>query len=429
MSTFDAALRRAKPLTPTKKAKTKVLEIWEVQRWKLGDGWTETTWCDEDGIAQGVTQAEMQPPPGYAWEGGWTIVPPDCDGGAPWQGFGAWGWEYATSAKKLGARAPRRGLAFDRARRRRWQRVAKKRSTTQAADRERLLPKGDDRTAMVRKQLEAVQKLRRYVESTAKMCGTSHDSLELRKDLDEAAMKAGQLSADVGKLLDSSVAAPLGSKLSRDLYKEVAAIAAVVRSLPPLPSDKASASSSSGGGLTTSSSSSTLYGGSGSSSSRPRKRSPSPPRFVSTGRGALAPDDRVGPPQERYQNRLQMQKQLPAPQLQQEERREKTFAQEEQKAPDEELVRRINRKVRSISEQQVIHNIEEETHSAVQEVHTSILQINDIVKDLAMQVEIQQEMIDVVEANTAQAHDKVTSAKSQVVQAAEIQSSTPCIIS
>jgi len=464
MSAFDAALRRGGPSVPVgSKVKRKVVEVWEVERWKLGEGWTEGTWCDEEGVAQSVTRAEMRPPPGYAWESDWKIVPPESpDGSVPWQGFGAWGWEYATSTKKLGARAPRKGFAFDRARRRRWQRAAVKKpagttstfSASSAASSSSTslnqqqqqqqqhhnryggggsvggapfpprnnapLQSDADRTALVRRQLEQVQRLRRQVEARAKLCGTPQDSLELRRELDDAAMRAGRLSADVGKLLDSSVAAPLGSKLSRDLYKEVAAVAAVVRSLPPPPRQRAKVVASSGGG----------GGGVASNNVRDRdarRRNPGGPDdpAVLTGRGSLA----SGPSHERRLQQIQLRKSNLLGLDDADDHREEQKREPPQLTAEEEEARRIANKVRSVSEQAVINSIEQETHTAVQEVHDSILAINDIVKDLATQVESQQDMIDTIEVNTTKAHHRVQGAKDQVVQAAEIQSQTPCIIS
>jgi len=260
----------------------------------------------------------------------------------------------------------------------------------------------EDRTLLVRRQLEEVQRLRREVEAKAKLCGTPHDTVELRRELDAAAMRAGQLSSDVGKLLDSSVAAPLGSKLSRDLYKEVAAVSAVVRQLPPFRPWARDSGVEPGG--------------------RAGER-------VATGRGALAPpsssfDVVVDPHDSRTQGGGEAADDRPGPR-----QRLQRVVQEQKISAEEEEARRIARNVRSVSEQAVIESIEEETYEAVQDIHKSIFQINDIVKDLAMQVESQQELIDAVGANTLHAHEKVTSARQQVVQAAQIQASTPCVIS
>ena len=450
MSSFDAAMRKASE--PSKvQPKMRTLELWEVERWKLGEGWTETTWCDEEGVAASSTQQDMKPPSGYVWSGGWKIVPPEApSASAPWQGFGALGWEYATSMKKLGSRTPRKGLAFDRARRRRWQRVAKKKKenasssslfstvggkqsssssggggasghvSSKNAIYGHLDAEGNeiDRSVLVRRQLEQVQRLRRHVEARSKLCGTDQDTLDLRRELDEAAMRAGQLSTDVGKLLESSkVAAPLGSKLSRDLYKEVAAVAVVVKNLPPLPPQMQHTKTdarivlSGQGGLN------------GSYDDNNKKSFPA--RLLDDDdRQNDDDDDAFRPPGGRQKKQMLMMKR---PQDQKKSARQE---EQDQETPEQRRARLdVERKVRDVSEQAVINSIEEETFTAVQEVHSSILQINDIVKDLAMQVEIQQEMIDAVDDNTMKAQVVVRSAREQVVQAATIQANTPCIIS
>lgn len=328
----------------------KIVEVWEVQRWSWSEGWSAATWCDSQGVALAVAMHELKPPSGWSWDTSkWEMQ--DETSCQPWCG-----WEYASTTKRF--KRARRWSMTDRARRRRWTRVAIKAC--------RVFRKSSDEKR-IKDGLEQVQRTRRALTSKARLAGTQFDSARVRASLEELARAGEDEAREVSRLLE---AAPKSTavKLRRDLYKEVSAMADVLRSLPP-----------------------------------PQTAVTRRPQYVVKS-GTLS----VGP--------------SPPPSNVSVDDDART---DESDSPDDV----VDRKLCAVSEAAVIQNLMAERHDAIQDIHVAIHSINSLVKDLAKQVETQQPLVDAIEANTANTKLAVHQANRQVLDAADVDTNQACTIS
>lgn len=163
--------------------------------------------------------------------------------------------------------------------------------------------------------------------------------------------------------------APL-NKLRRDLYKEVSAIANVLRALPPRPKQQ----------LT----------------SNPNDS----PLIVKGGTAASGP---------------------PPPPLTQ-------LAEDEASRSRVSEIRELDTRFRAVSEATVLDNIMAERHHEIVHINVSIHSLNVLAKELARQVDFQQENTDRIERNIEHTREVVEHAREQVEHAAQVQDTTPCVL-
>lgn len=327
----------------------KIVEVWEVQRWSWSEGWSAVTWCDSHGVALAVTMHELKPPSGWSWDTStWEMQ--DETSCKPWCG-----WEYASTTKHF--KRQRRWSAADRARRRRWRRVAIKACRV-------AVRKNSDETR-IKDGLEQVQKTRRALTSKARLAGTQFDSDRVRASLEELARAGEDEAREVSRLLE---AAPKANavKLRRDLYKEVSAMADVLRSLPP-----------------------------------PQSVVARRPQFVKSGTLSVGPS--------------------PPPST--------VSIDDDARTEDSDAPEEVERKLRAVSEAAVMKNLMAERHDAIRDIHAAIHSINSLVRDLASQVETQQPLVDAVEVNTTTTKLAVQQANRQVVDAADADPNGACTVS
>lgn len=163
--------------------------------------------------------------------------------------------------------------------------------------------------------------------------------------------------------------APL-NKLRRDLYKEVSAIANVLRALPARPKKQ------------------------------PVSRGNDSPLIVKGGTAASGPS--------------------PPPLTQPDE--------EEAPRPRDAEIMELDTRFRAVSEATVLDNIMAERHHEIVHINAAIHSLNVLAKELARQVDSQQENTDHIEKNIEHTREVVEHAREQVEHAAQVQDTTPCVL-
>ena len=201
-------------------------EVWTARRgWVADDHW----WRSREGAAAASTRETFPAPRGYAWDGAWRLGVVEGRNGSPLKQ----GWEYATAPERFEGRAPRGPRGVDFARRRRWTRPAKPaRRTSKNTARRPAAPR-------VQAGLDTVRRARLKLADRAKQCGTELDSEFLRDALDALGVAVKKGAFEVTAALDAATTLDDGvvKKLRRDLHREVAAAADVLRNLPREPDE------------------------------------------------------------------------------------------------------------------------------------------------------------------------------------------------
>lgn len=85
----------------------------------------------------------------------------------------------------------------------------------------------------------------------------------------------------------------------------------------------------------------------------------------------------------------------------------------------------ISTRIRSTSENTVMRKIIDEREEDVRQVHREIHGLNEISRDLASQVQLQQESVDNLEAQAQRTKATVQKAKAKIDEAKDIQTKTP----
>lgn len=271
--------------------------------------------------------------------------------------------------------------------------------------------------ARVTTGLEMVARARSQLQQTARLAGTDLDSADLRDALDAlgAAVKKGAL--EVTTALDGAgLSDNRAKKLRRDLHREVSAAADVLRTLPLEPDrwpsiEEERARAASGDPE--------AWPAPMASNASARRRGSQGVHVVESGSGAfvLRADER--PDSVDCETALGESGRYVARGDAERIMTQRTAAAESA----------LNERIRSVSSTTVLDTIVRERAEAIAEIHASTLTLNNIARDLAGEVDRQQETVDALETRAEETLASVQRGGDQIRRAADVQKKTFCTIS
>ena len=234
-------------------------------------------------------------------------------------------------------------------------------------------------------------------------------------------MKKGALDVTTALEQATSLDESTTKKLRRDLHREVTAAAEVLRALPPepsvWPSDKDVDPTGPGEDAQWP-----------PPATAPKRRGSAKPHIVESGSGAfvLRPEERSRSSSSdagasgRYVDRQDAARR-------QSRKANEAARKHLQTHLDADAAMRM--RIRSVSSNTVLDTITQERAEAIAEIHASTLTLNNIARDLAGEVDRQQEYVDTLEQRAHTTNAAVRRGSAKIQETREIQAKTPCLIS
>ncbi len=421
-----------RPVSP--RSKEVVVELYEHERWsRKADGWIpvegppareRAQWCTAQGTPAAPPE-EMHPPAQYGWASNWRVdtsstaplaAPPSSSGPLPrpmqLTGYthDREGWEYATAPEKFGNpdRTPRGEERWsDRARRRRWIRVARYKALLSEVTAPQELGK------QAQEGLKGLVRGRRTVQELCGLLGSRRDSADLRLKMFNLVDLVRQHGQEIDQVLRTlrdkggdSAAVGGVKKWANDLAKEQRAFEDVAREVErkcrsvPLGSlghHNAAAARGTGGATSASASSAPqMVGGGGGAAVAGATEMP---LAVSAGKGGFRPfvnmEGKVGDHAHHHT------------------------------AEEAGLLKQLKFQ----DEEEVMEALMQERELAITEVTRHIVELKDVFTDFAQLVQEQQEGIDAVCQNVDHAHARTEDGYDSILKAHDVQKETGCVVS